>query len=277
MDENGRRSGPSRWIVIGNSHAAVLNKFNEIHHQTSQAMGKMHQKREQKTKAMQQEVVKAATKGSKQADWDVTGKWVIESDELGGFGNYGNPPEYTMLIRMGVDGNTKAQVYAEFDFDSVTGIVRFVNSGQAPKSSAVSQPGKRPAADDSEIEEEDEDDYYGNETSEYEPSFILHPPFKPSTKNNKWLFRWRGEETGEGEIQLGSDEDLNSITFTGVGGTECSGIMQVPFAGKVKFTGRKVQQGKGPQTYAMALSSAKEQWDQRGERAYERARVGRWH
>jgi len=99
---------------------------------------------------------------------------------------------------------------------------------------------------------------------------LLNTPDLPSPRYPKWNYRWRGEETGEGEIQLYSEEKLCSVTFGEPGGTELVGIFDSDLTGRIDFTGMKtgVTAGGGD------VDSA---WNSWSERAYESERVGRWH
>ena len=231
---------------------------------------------------MQEAVIKSTeASGSSNGEWDISGTWLIVSPDLDSYS--GRNVKHSMTIKVGVDRDEKAQIFALFDFDDLTGVMRFVNCNAATASTAGQ---KRAAESDSEDDEEDEYGHggvFGNgddfdEASHYEASFVLHKPFRPSAQNPKWLFRWRCEETGEVEIQLGSDDELNAIYFDGAAGTECSGVLNHPIAGRVEYEGRKIAQPRGPPlSYSMALSKASYEWEARSEQAYESARVGRWH
>ena len=288
--ESGRANGPDRWIVIANSGAALQRKIHEISTQASESTRKAQETQGRRAKAMQEAVIKSAqASASSNGEWDVAGTWLIISEDLDG--HSGGNSKHTMTIKTGIDQDKKAQMFAVFDFDSLTGMMRFVNCNAA----TVPTAGQKSAAesDSGDDEEDDEEDEYGrggvfgndddededvDEASVYEPSFVLHKPFRPSAQNAKWLFRWRCEDNGTGEIQLGSDDELNSIYFDGPAGTECSGVLNHPFAGRVEYEGRKIAQARGPPlSYPMARSEASYEWDQRSEQAYRRAEIRRWH
>ncbi|KAK4548251.1 hypothetical protein LTR36_010121 [Oleoguttula mirabilis] len=82
-------------------------------------------------------------------------------------------------------------------------------------------------------------------------------------------YRWRGRETGEGEIQLGSDQRSYDLTFTEYG-TRLEGV----FGGCVErtgFTGMKVRAGGNQQGSSAGM------WGGFSGASYEAERVGRWH
>jgi hypothetical protein len=84
-------------------------------------------------------------------------------------------------------------------------------------------------------------------------------------------FRWRREETGEGEIQLGADEELCSLTFSNQG-TELSGTFISGLTGETAFSGIKTQSLVRTGTFGPIESD----WEERAEQQYEYARVKRW-
>lgn len=79
-------------------------------------------------------------------------------------------------------------------------------------------------------------------------------------------FTWRGEETGEGEIQLDYEGDVNLGSFNFISKTQLKGVLKASL-GKWSFTGCKV---------AKAPADTEDKWENYSEEAYERARVGRW-
>ena len=103
----------------------------------------------------------------------------------------------------------------------------------------------------------------------------------PSSSAREFTFRWRGEETGEGEIQLYSDEKLCSMIFESP--NALSGVFISGLAGKVEFKG--FRQGSETETKgrlpherieAAHWSDPSDAWHSRNEAAHESARTGRW-
>jgi hypothetical protein len=262
LNVDGTRPYVDRWIVIGRSSKSVRGKIAEINSEASRTLQLVQRKRDVLSKAKQAEVLKQmqAKSCSGSSQWDVSGRWEILCPDLDGYTRH-HGAKYSLDLIIVEDGKGHAQMYADFDFVSCEGIMRFANQGKTPAvNTKTGNKRKR----------EDEDN------SIYEPQFLLHPPLKPSPQHPTWQYRWRGEDTGNGEIQLYSDEELYSITFKGPGGTECSGLIGVPFHGTAEFTGRKIRTTR-PQTQSRAWAHAKEAWNRRSEAAYERARVGRWY
>lgn len=83
-------------------------------------------------------------------------------------------------------------------------------------------------------------------------------------------FQWRGEETGEGEVQLDpSNKHVGHLNFLDASGMKFNGMASFGFLGdKVRFQGFKIGGLGGP---------ASRSWYDYSEAAYEQARVGRWH
>jgi hypothetical protein len=80
-------------------------------------------------------------------------------------------------------------------------------------------------------------------------------------------FTWRGIETGEGEIQLDYEGDVNVGSFNFISKTQVKGVFESSY-GKWPFTGCKV---------AKSPADTGDSWEDYSEEAHERARVGRWH
>jgi hypothetical protein len=135
------------------------------------------------------------------------------------------------------------QMYASFDFISITGIMRFVNLN---------------AQDD-----EDEDEVPPRPAHYLFPTACL-----PSTRSHVFSFRWRGEDTGTGEIQLYSDEDMCSIKFESP--QALTGVFISSLTRKIEFKGfwegSETKLNKDPDY----------EWHSRSETAYEGARKARW-
>lgn len=182
---------------------------------------------------------------------------------------------------------------ASFDFIAITGIMRFINlsaSGDTQKESKAPRSYEDSSEDEHSSEHEnsyeDEDLSEDEDSSKHGPaneSFLFPSTALPSSSARNFPFRWRGEETGEGEIQLYSNEKVCSITFespnaffggfisdlTGEDEIEFKGIRQGP---KTEREGRWPQERRGN----AELPNPSYAWRERNEAAYERARVGRW-
>ncbi|TVY17411.1 hypothetical protein LARI1_G004212 [Lachnellula arida] len=207
--------------------------------------------------------------------WDVRGSWIISCPEIeGGWGYEGDDPSLTLDIYL-EKKNGHHQMYAIFHFRIVTGVMRFEKPIPIPKSekSGTSNKRKREEDGDGDIDMVDLPSYSEDikTSEEYTVSdFYLAPNDNPTARRPAWRYRWRGEETGEGEIQLGSDEATRQITFSNKG-NELSGTFKCDFIGECHFTGVKTSE----QAWGSRVDP-EEQWTNRSEDAYEYARISRW-
>ncbi|RAL67783.1 hypothetical protein DID88_008510 [Monilinia fructigena] len=206
--------------------------------------------------------------------WDVRGSYVIECPNIEDEWGEKNA-ELTLDIYVEKKHGRK-QMFAIFDFIVVEGIMRFERPTPVPRSQNES--GKRKREDSymdedgdvlmDDIPQYDMDDSSPNNYTE--SAFSLQDNDKPTARRPTWGYRWRGEETGEGEIQLGSDRTLESITFSN-NGKELSGTFKCDFAGKCNFTGLKVMSRPHDSRIEPEV-----EWANRSEDAYEYARHARW-
>ena len=171
--------------------------------------------------------------------WSVEGRWAITSspEDSGGHWEPGSHMG-TLNLHVTEPPSGKAQICAKFDFEHVTSIVRLADPEDA---SAISKPAvktgeKRSHAEravgrerwftsvreddydgDLYLSEEDEEDKAdaGATSGCNESNFVITSSARPSAEHPTWSYRWRGEETGEWEIALGSDEKIYAITFGG--------------------------------------------------------------
>lgn len=144
--------------------------------------------------------------------------------------------------------------------------------------------------DENEDEDEDEDEDEGSEegleededtNSSTSMNFLFLKESLPSSDARQFGFRWRGEETGEGEIQLGADAKLCSITFASpnaLTGVFVSGLTrEVEFKGiREGFEAEASGSGSGGGSGTVYWSDPSYEWSSRNAAAHERARVGRW-
>ncbi|MCJ1388472.1 hypothetical protein MMC18_001319 [Xylographa bjoerkii] len=286
---DGSRPDVDRWIVIGKDQSAVYDKIREISREATRARQQAEGIRQERTRKLHEQVISTTKSLGKDKAWDVTGSWTIscpDIEEQWGEGDTG----CSLEVRISQSGGDK-QMWAQFDFIAITGVFRFISpvpserhteqpqsskSGESARivtGSAVSQNDCRAEDDDEEEngEESDEEDEYDEFRESPTPEeFYLSTPDLPSPKYPKWNYRWRGEETGESEIQLYSDKKLCSITFGEPGGTKLVGVFDGDLTGRIAFTGLKtgVAEGRG---------DVDDAWHCWGEQAYENARVGRWH
>lgn len=85
--------------------------------------------------------------------------------------------------------------------------------------------------------------------------------------NRRWEYKWRGSETGEGELQIKFDCQMGSITFGGPGGTELFGEFESSLTDRIDFTGHKIRND------SIQVDNLSYEWKNSGEMEYERCRV----
>ena len=98
------------------------------------------------------------------------------------------------------------QMFAQFDLSIIEGVMRFERQQGSGKSSTGSTKGsgsnekkcKREDSEDEDESDEDEDEY--DSRSPTPEAFFLGKVVMPSQKHSNWIYRWRGKETGQGEI-----------------------------------------------------------------------------
>ena len=317
----------TRWLVVGRTRSALFKKVAEVNAQveknkpsntkqqnamasaqkrktelmsksTSKSMGKPHQIRSTP------QTLSRSPKSSE--GFKVEGTWNVQCpyvEENWGRSFGGDRCSMTIYVEP-VKNNNNVQMWATFDFIVLTGVMRFLAPVQGPatesKGQAVTAGSKRKREDDWDADEGD--DRYPNR---FRPEFSFPPASLPSAANPSLPFIWRGEETGEGEIQLYSNRLKGCmITFGGPEGTEMNGTFNGSIVGKIQFSGMKWQRTKltarksastrGPTNASQpdfrsrpSLASAGYEqqpplkcldieWSGRSEEAYEYARVNRW-
>jgi hypothetical protein len=207
----------------------------------------------------------------------VTGAWEIEFPEIDdGWTSHG-PLTLNIFLSKVRDSH---QMFAEFHFNVVKGVFRFMKPMPVPKSEGSNSKKRKWEDEEDEDGDVNTDDYspYGTDNdmdgpSNYtEKAFHLGAKDKPTARRPTWRYRWRGRETGEGEIQLDSDRNVQTITFSKKG-EELSGTFTCDFIGTCEFTGIKI----GPTQLGTSPDLEYEWGDEYSADAYEHARVARWH
>jgi hypothetical protein len=127
-------------------------------------------------------------------------------------------------------------MYAQFYIRILTGVWRFESlgvrapgKGKAKAKTFVRSGWSEGYGYDEYEKEEDEDDEEENE------DFYLAKDDKQSEKCPKWNIRWRVRETGEGVIELYSDRELCTVTFSRPGRCKMSGVLHNEFVGDCTF------------------------------------------
>ena len=276
---DGSRPNPDRWIIIGRSRSSVMGKVREISREKQRMKQALSEAKADRIRNLNEVVVSQSRITAKSSKWDVTGSWAISCPEMeNGYGAGDDSCSLQICSRV-IAG--RKQMWAEFDFIAITGVFRFIAPSPtgSSKRRQVSKSSKQPVNlnDDGEEDDEEENDN-GSESEEDEDDredtptpdeFYLAADNQPSPSHPTWNYRWRGQETGEGEIQLYSEEKLYPITFSGVGGTKLKGIFDSDLVGRIEFTGLKTG-------IASSGGDPDSAWNGMNGRAYESARVGRW-
>lgn len=271
------------WTIVGRNQKVVDKKYYQSVKEFEPAWKRQREEkarmeeRQRKERARKEEEDKNAIQERHQEViqksgsiiWDVTGLWRITCPALKAYAV--SNTVFTLRIYFErVSG--KQQMFAEFNFNAVKGVFRFERQSQAPPKKSSSKKRKRPNEDeiDTDDEEADLEESY-NRRSPSPEAFRFGPPDKPSSTKPTWKYRWRGIETGEGQIQLDSDRKSYSITFGGPKGTEMSGTFGGGNFEKCKFSGVKIEMG------GKSSIDIGEEWESKNERAHGWAARARWH
>ncbi|KAI9765776.1 MAG: hypothetical protein M1839_005389 [Geoglossum umbratile] len=260
----------NRWIVIGRDRLSLHEKILEINCEATRVRQRAQEAHEERSRKKHQTVIQKAkkesaasspseSKKSRVKKWNVAGSYDIKcpymEEQWGGDGK-----ECSLSIHITRESAGTWQMWAEFDFIALEGIFRFV-------SPTHESAGTLPVGKDDDENNEDED---GDDDGVDPIEFLIPTTRRPSPTSCIWSFRWRGTETGEGEIQLYSDEKLCSLTFHGAYGSDIEGTFESDLTGEIGFTGRKVEEE------GVGQGGPKDRWRDFSESAYEYAGKARW-
>ncbi len=279
-DSTGTRPADASCTVIGLTRPAVTRKVAEIKAEVAAHRAKVAAEKAVDTDRKHSMMIAEADERG--ADWDVFGTWAIKcpyAEE--NWGEEGRDCSLVLYEAMGPGG--VRQIWADFDLIAITGVMRFIGpafgkragSGQTDdlkrkRDEKEDGAGKREEDGEKRVklandgstgngngttpihtanpqaEAEDEDDE--EEDDSYDPRTFRLPPStpSPSPSNPTWLYRWRGEETGEGEIQLDSDFEVYRITFSGPHGMRLRGSFGGGCFEDCDFEGWKVGAAREP-------------------------------
>ncbi|KAK5689085.1 hypothetical protein LTR17_026534 [Elasticomyces elasticus] len=263
--------GNQSWFVVGHNAADVSQKVTEVAKEAHRKHAAVLEQREVATKAPEaaararQEAIRVrreaavAAAVAREGSWDITGTWSIDCKYL-----------------------------AEYSSDRPAKLSMIISRDTAKHNSPT--PVARSHDEEGRSEDEDEEDEDDEEGSEGDPSCLADQrhfaTFDFSVIEGimrisgsvgvddqpecAMAYRWRGRETGESVIDLGSDDQTYSLIFS-ERGTKLSGVLGGGLVERVEFTGVKMESGDDRQ------GSSKHEWGGLSERSYERERVGRWH
>jgi hypothetical protein len=254
------------WIVVGKNERAVRAKISSLQQEADDRSAakekKIEAEAEAERKALAQKIVEVAESSAKGGFWDVTGTWRINCLEI----ESGWDEEELSLKIYHRDDKAGSRMFAEFDFGIISGWFQF--EGRTAKKGAAIAGQKRKLEYDVEYDSEYSDQ------EEVNDAFYLTRNDKPSSKQPTWNYRWRGRETGESEIQQGSDVSLCSVTFSGEGGCRLSGEFVCGYLNKCQFTGIKVKMADSRHAREIPID---ENWKGLSDRAWDRECTSRWH
>ncbi|XTI94725.1 hypothetical protein V2W45_1441463 [Cenococcum geophilum] len=261
-------------LVVGRSKASVDTELAILRKEFNDDVEA--KEREEEAKEKEKEAERDATAravaimSEKGGMWDVTGTWKISCPEIDRQYNTERKDMALQIYR--INTQTSSQMFAKFDFAIIEGWFRFEGSAMSKasrkkKGALIGQKLKRI---DYEYEHESDTD---SDEEEINEAFYLSPNDRPSTKQPTFNYRWRGRETGEGEIEVGSDKNSTSITFSGQGGAKLSGTIECEYVQGCKFTGVKMEMGDPREASRVKIE---EEWRELNERAYDRECTRRW-
>ncbi|KAK5699921.1 hypothetical protein LTR97_006055 [Elasticomyces elasticus] len=266
------------WFVVGHNAADVSQRVTEVAKEAHRMYTAVVQQREAAARAREtqerarQDAIDARLNAALSAAftrhgaWDITGTWSIDCKYLEEYLS-DRPAKLSMIIsRDSAKHNSPTPVARSYDEEG------------------------RSEEDEDEEDEDEEDDEDDEEGPEGDPSCladqrhfatfdfsIIEGIMRISGSVGvddqpecAMTYRWRGRETGESVIDLGSDEQTYSLVFS-ERGTKMSGVFGGGLVERVDFTGVKMENGGDRQ------GSSKHEWGGLSERSYERERVGRWH
>jgi hypothetical protein len=279
------------WVVVGRNNAIVAEKVRSVSREAQRIKKEIrHEEEEQRReeeaieKKKQQDLKKALAKSK---DWDVTGRWKINCPYIEK--NWPRQPsdEEESSLHIYQERTAKgAQMFAKFNFGVTTGVFRFERQRDDTKAKIAKPDTHANKKKRKRYDSEDEDDHEDNSSEqdgtdgEYDEerersptpeAFYFGSITQPSAKHQTWNYRWRGEETGEGVIELYSDKRLFKMKFFGPKVEKLEGTFGGDMFEDCMFTGVKVGVG------GEVDIDISEEWSERNEGAYESARVGRWH
>ena len=257
-----------RRVVLGLDERSVRFKIAEMDRDAQRSVLRARQEKELREQETQDDFDRrfslAQSEGaSSKREWNVSGQWEISCPYMEQ--QWGSEDDGCSL-KMSFSKPTETdlvQMSASFDFIAITGIVRFINPNAGED---TPEEGNSPRSHEDYSDEESEDSYGQGTTHAH---FLFPKASLPSSRAREFSFRWRGEENGEGEIQLYSDKILCSMRFES--SSALSGVFISDLTGEIEFKG--IREESETET---DWSDPSDAWYSRNEAAYESARKGRW-
>ncbi|CAK7241277.1 MAG: hypothetical protein STHCBS139747_002737 [Sporothrix thermara] len=257
--------GPSGWwLVVGpaKAKARVVEKARAIAAETAVLKEKVRREKLAAEKAQQAALRKMLATC---ADWDVTGTYKISCPYIAS-----NWPDVAHDMWLKVY-DTREGLAAKFNFGVATGVFMIGDVGEDSVDSEDEDDENEEEDEDGEDEGRDDKDDKDDEAVDEEDGEYKEGKTADGKLYRRYRYRWRGEETGEGEIQLGSDDQAFEITFFGPRVDRLEGTIGGGFLIDCTFTGIKTGPGAKPGKFDLLR-----EWLARSEEAYEYAQQARW-
>jgi hypothetical protein len=253
-------------LVIGWDEGKVYREASRI--DSEQAVEQEGERNEEWEKKMQEHHDYVAScrgvKGSKafQAKYAV-GSYIVECKGISE--GWDNMDDLTMNI---TQASGTVALVADFDFGIVEGIMHL---GFDPKLLSGPESENDDECDEEHGDEDEEPTFFGRKrkraVQRAKPQ--AKKPKASSAHPRRLYLQWRGQETGEGEIQLDyNNKHTGYLDFTDAGCTAFEGVIYIGYIGpNVPFRGFKVSSEGGEMTKS---------WTDYSDDAHEYARTARW-
>lgn len=253
--------GRAYWNVVGRDKAAVFEAVAAFEREAKRA------KADQKA-AYRERLEKIVVDASEQTGkWDITGTWKISCPELEEYFDSDRPAKLSLTIFRDLadhvdDDSDNEDKYGE-DYDEEED-----EEGQEDKESSGAARLPSQPAQHSEVHDRHYATFDFNLVSGI--MRITGELAVGKQESCAMKFIWRGRESGENVIQLGSDERVLDLAFSQFG-TKLEGRIEGDIVGPTMFTGIKVSAGNRQE------GSSRDAWRDLSESNYNRECVGRWH
>lgn len=233
-----------RWIVVGRNKAAVSARGRDLDKKRRDWEDEQRNAKRQKVEANRKEM----EAGGKGKFADVEGEWRIACDKM--------DKEYRKAVRkMSIFFQRPRQKHDSEDSE--------YNSGCEYDSSSDAEKDERLDANSTPLMLQ----------SNFEMGILegvlratRELPLSSSFPVKNISFTWQGRETGEGEIQLDYEGDVNTGHLTFLSKTQVTGVLNSSY-GNFPFSGSKVSQ---------VPVNKEDTWGDLDSSQYERERVSRW-
>lgn len=263
--------GKDRAVVVGWDRSAVWRVAGQIGNQ--QALKRQEREEAEWNQLMQKHelFVSQSSSGDMTNTFsidDTRGTYIIKCDAMG---SYSSEWSSVNNMRLRITNGARQGWVGIFDFNAIEGIMLLdkTKEGLASRVEGLKENDSFNGEDPDDFDSEQEQ-YNSRQTIGKKRKAVTAGQSSRASKTQKQskatggtvFLQWRGQETGEGEIQLDqSNQHVGQLKF--------SGTADFGFVGEeVHFEGYKI---------GILGGHATRSWNDYSEDVYERARVGRWH